>query len=191
MATRPVAVVVTALTAACLLVSACSEERRYRTVSFFFDGVPKPGAPTTQPAAAGQVGPTTKPARRVRQFPQVVMTVHPPYQQNRCRQCHVAYSRGLFKSVEDGMCLTCHTDLTADMKYVHGPVAANACLICHHHHQSPRPRMLLAEGGKLCLQCHDEDELSTGPHHATLDDQPCTACHHAHGSDKKFFIRTK
>lgn len=175
--------------AALSLVAACSETGRYRVLSFFLDGVPPPGQPppTTEPGppatGAGPGAPPEAPPRAQQYY------AHAPYRDNRCGGCHDIESGQMVKSVEEGLCLNCHSALVKDLRFVHGPVAVNACTECHHPHAAPFPKLLLVDPAQVCLNCHDRDDLSTGEPHANLDRQSCVECHDPHGGPDRFFLK--
>jgi predicted CXXCH cytochrome family protein len=175
---------------ASLVVAACSETARYRTLSFFFDGVPPPGASAaesdTQETAA--VVPE-EPGTPARQVARRVFHNHPPYQEGRCGACHNPDGGQLFRTLEEGLCQTCHSSIPGDTGYVHGPVAVNACLFCHHYHRSPNPKLLLDDAKATCLRCHERDSLTEGRYHATIEVQTCLACHDPHEGDNPYFLK--
>ena len=189
MAKRPV-VLCLLMSASWVVCVACSQTTRYHVLSFFFDGVPEPGR-----AGAGielqpgeQTGPAAAPApaRVPKRF-----FAHTPYRENRCEGCHDATSGQLTRSVPDGLCLTCHSKLTADARFVHGPVAVNDCTVCHHFHGSAFANLLLADPVATCLNCHDREDLSVGEHHAGLDRNSCVDCHNPHAGGDRFFLKTR
>jgi predicted CXXCH cytochrome family protein len=176
--------------AAALLVIACAEPARYRVLSFFFDGVPRPGEEQPRGYASGgtvmesdSVGPAAD-----RPPPQPVLP-HAPYKENRCSTCHDLGTGLLVQTPERGLCQRCHENVPGELRFLHGPVAVNGCLACHHPHGSIHEELLLADAKTLCYRCHARDELTTGAHHATLDTQLCTDCHAAHGGDDRFFLK--
>ena len=172
---------------------ACNEVKHYRVLSFFFDGVPRPGEEKKigyerKPGGimdAGSDGFTESFAANVKQY------VHPPYRDNQCAACHNTRTGQLVSSVSEGLCTGCHRNIPGDVRYVHGPVAVRACLFCHHQHASTYPRMLLTDPKSLCLRCHSEADLSTGPHHAQAFSSACIECHNPHGEDNRFFLNPK
>lgn len=178
------------------LAIACSQANRFRILSFFFDGVPQPGSQASDVAPADGGGrPDGKPAEEPFQSQQIarapVQHAHPPYKQGRCGTCHNVEDGQLFKSPQEGLCSTCHGPLTRDPIYLHGPVAANDCLFCHHHHASPYSKILLREPNETCGQCHDPEDLTEGVHHATIERETCIACHDPHGGDNKLFLKLR
>jgi predicted CXXCH cytochrome family protein len=168
---------------------ACSREARHRVLTFLYDGVPPldaditpipveippdPDVETGPPGAAGPAG------RRVYN--------HPAYQRNLCNTCHATESGGVLKTARQGLCQTCHPDKPPRKEFVHGPVAVNGCLACHHYHRAPYPKVLIADAQSLCFTCHVMEELSTDEHHATIEEHRCIACHDAHGGDDRYFL---
>ena len=187
---RKAAVFFAVQAAAVGLAAACSPTTRYRVLSFFVDGVPPPARPSpTPPSNAtalddGAGEPTRQPPPRVLRY-----YAHAPYRDNRCAGCHDIDNGRMVKSVEGGLCLTCHSALVKDLRYLHGPVALNACTQCHHPHTAPFPKLLLKGPTETCLNCHDRDDLTTDEHHAELERQTCVECHHAHGGADRFFLK--
>lgn len=191
--TRPVAIVSTACLAVCVALPACSETTRHRVLSFFLDGVPPPGTPpppkrrgasTPRLTVQAPQAPAESIVGRVRMFP------HAPYRDNRCGGCHDLESGGLVQPLERGLCASCHPTTPGDAAYVHGPVAVNACVQCHHYHASPYPKLLVLDPVATCLQCHDRQDLSEEPHHPKEPEaRSCVECHDPHGGDDRFFLK--
>ena len=178
-----------------LLCLACSQTTRHDVLSFFFDGVPEPGR--ARDTAGALTGDRTSPAVE----PGPVATskqyyAHTPYRENRCEGCHDPTSGQLIRSLSEGLCLTCHSKLTADARFVHGPVAVADCTACHHFHGAPFPNQLLVDPVATCLNCHDREDLSGGDHHAgarlesrSSDQRSCEECHNPHGGSDRFFLK--
>lgn len=169
---------------------ACSSTTRYRILSFFFEDVPEPGKAPVRgyPApfgAAAQPG-VDPPAR-------VVATAnvqpHPPYREHRCGRCHNLGTGELWRTAREGLCDSCHPDMFRRDRYVHGPVAVRDCLVCHHHHGSPRPHMLFDELNVVCQRCHDSTNLLTCEFRSSDEPQSCSECHAAHGGSNRFFLK--
>ena len=76
------------------------------------------------------------------------------------------------------LCLRCHSDYSVDAPanadfWIHGPVAAGWCVLCHQPHSSEYPNLLVYEPpARLCTQCHDRSELLDTEEHlpATPED---------------------
>lgn len=192
MRTRPAVALASLLFAACLALSACSESTRYRVLSFFLDGVPPPGTPPPSRrqypsgrASGSAPDPTAAPA-----VTPARLLAHAPYRENRCGGCHDLESGGLVQPLERGLCLSCHPNTPGGATYVHGPVAVQACVVCHHYHASPFPKLLLADPVSTCLQCHERSGLMEGPHHPRdVELLNCTECHDPHGGEDRYFLR--
>jgi predicted CXXCH cytochrome family protein len=191
LAIRRVAIILAIPMAVLMLAPACSQATKYRFLSFFFDGVPSPEEEAARIAAAERelTAPeeTELPERRKQAATQHF--AHAPYRENRCGACHNIQTGGLFRSDREGLCSSCHADLTADARYVHGPVAVRDCLFCHHYHTSVLPHLLLHEEPAICFKCHDPADLTEGSHHADVAETSCTLCHDPHGGDNTFFLR--
>ena len=95
-------------------------------------------------------------------------------------------------AAQDQGCVTaeCHGEMgTAD--YVHGPVGAMQCAICHQEGDPNHPtrsgkdfQLAFGGGGDLCYGCHDRKDANRNVHKpvATGD---CIACHDPHAADNK------
>ena len=177
--------------AGAMTASACSEIAKYRVLSFFFDGVPKPAAlvPRTKAPRATTTAP--KPAPRERKPRAAIRRAyrHVPYAEDRCGACHNPDGGQLFRTPEEGLCQSCHPDVPGEVKYVHGPVAVNACLDCHHYHKSFHTSLLLENPKAICFGCHDQDDIEEGEQHAAIEDQRCVECHDPHGGGNGFFLK--
>jgi predicted CXXCH cytochrome family protein len=170
------------VTAACL-VSGCSPETRYRTLSFFFDGVPNPLEDSHDPS--GGKGPGSRQKQAViKPRP----STHGPYAARMCEACHQrGGSNKLLLPVEE-LCLNCH-DLNIKKKHTHGPVASGGCRVCHEPHGSGRQFLLSEEPKKFCFYCHDETEVASREAHQAASDMQCTDCHDPHSSDNEYMLK--
>ncbi|MEK7328413.1 MAG: cytochrome c3 family protein [Chloroflexota bacterium] len=184
---------------------ACSQTTRRHVLSFFFDGVPEVGqvsgarmdSRTSPTRTSGVPAVEPRPAALPMRY-----YAHTPYRENRCQGCHDPTSGQLIRSVSEGLCLTCHSKLTADARFVHGPVAVDDCTACHHFHGAPFPNQLLVDPVATCLNCHDREDLSGGDHHQSAptplsvgatrqadDQRSCVNCHNPHGGSDRFFLK--
>src|SRR5690349_17739222 len=86
-----------------LSVGGCdTPEKRYRTLSFFFDGVPNPYAPKVAPGT--EEGADARAGGTV-----TVQHVHKPYDEGHCYECHGdAKEFSEFKAMGPQVCLKCH-----------------------------------------------------------------------------------
>jgi predicted CXXCH cytochrome family protein len=114
---------------------------------------------------------------------------HPPYREGRCRTCHNPDDGQLFRTLQEGLCQTCHPDIPGETGYVHGPVAVNDCLFCHHYHRSQNPKLLLGDAKATCFRCHKRDSLTAGQYHARIEEQGCLTCHDPHQGNNPFFLK--
>jgi len=191
LAIRRVAIILAIPMAVLMLAPACSQASKYRVLSFFFDGVPSPEEEAARAAAAERkrVEADDADLPGAQQPAGSQHFAHAPYRENRCGACHNIQTGTLFRSDREGLCSSCHADLTAEARYVHGPVAVRDCLFCHHYHTSVLPNLLLQESPSLCLRCHDPADLIEGSHHADVAETSCTECHDPHGGDDTLFLR--
>jgi len=170
----------------------CSREARHRVLVFFYDGVPPLDAEDVDVVEAVGESDTEPLASEDQTLPRVVrpggIFRHPHYTTKLCSSCHDS-GASLLKTVREGLCQTCHFQKPEEKKkYLHGPVAVNGCLVCHRHHTSQYPKILVTEAQTLCLECHPTEELTTDKYHATMDKERCIECHDPHGGDDRFFL---
>ena len=65
-----------------------------------------------------------------------------------------------------GLCFSCHENNKTNRAFVHGPVAAGDCNICHNPHSAPYDNLAEEKGADLCLLCHiDRKEEFTRKRH--------------------------
>src|SRR5690349_10490536 len=85
---------------ALIVLAGCRTETKQKWLTFFFDGVPQPGATnaaathvvsqTPQISATNTINRSTTPAPA----PRLAIVIHPPYAQRECTACHEsAYSQ--------------------------------------------------------------------------------------------------
>jgi len=156
--------------------SGCSPAGRYRTLSFFFDGVPDPSAPVIDTSSAGAL----------RRSP--TYSVHQPFAAERCSDCHARRFR--LGPQDSGLCLDCHAEVPREQPFMHGPVAAVACLWCHSAHESAYASLLKGPARQVCSSCHEPGLLNVTrvPAHAD-ESRSCLECHQGHGGGGRHFLR--
>jgi predicted CXXCH cytochrome family protein len=159
-----------------ILSAACS----YRSLSFFFDGVPPPRATTAGPAVPSGLRKSASPAV-------LKGSEHGPYAAKQCDGCHVAGRGNALLVPAEQLCARCHV-LALDKKFVHGPLTSGGCLLCHDPHSSQHAFLLVGESGTFCIRCHDPRALRAVEGHGNAGGA-CTACHEAHMSDRQFLLR--
>ena len=72
-----------------LFVTACDTPTRYKLLTTFFDGVPPLGSATNvAPVAVPDSTPNQVAASPPKPPPEGTFTVHPPFQQHQCAECH-------------------------------------------------------------------------------------------------------
>lgn len=151
--------------------------KNYKTLSFFFDGVPDPSAPVAGAEAS---------ADSLRRSPTYV--AHKPYAEERCDECHASRYR-LTRNSSD-VCMKCHAPVRTQYDRMHGPVAAGACLWCHSPHESAYPSLLRDQDRKVCSQCHSPSMLDSQRTPAHADEgRSCLECHFGHGGERDLFLR--
>jgi predicted CXXCH cytochrome family protein len=162
---------------AAALWSGCSIEKHHGILSFFFDGVPNPDQWQHATAAERQVA--------MRQSP--TYTIHQPFAEDRCSDCHTGFQ--IARTADSKLCMNCHQGKTDEHRFMHGPVAATACLWCHAPHESAFPALLKNSPRDVCIQCHTPAmlETSTVPEHADPTSN-CISCHSGHGGEVRFFL---
>ncbi|USN99288.1 MAG: hypothetical protein H6810_01015 [Phycisphaeraceae bacterium] len=163
-----------------LVWAGCSIKKHYELLSFFFDGVPNPNA---MPIAAAAGDPRT-----MRQSP--TYSAHRPYLDGQCAECH---GRGFSTtSVEPTVCLKCHQSVQREHRFMHGPVAFGACLLCHVPHESAYASLFKGDSRQVCMQCHDKTMLSGADVPEHLDDTTaCLTCHYGHGAEVRYMLRDR
>ena len=94
----------------------CSTKKNYKTLSFFFDGVPDPNAPQ---GFSSRRGSNLKP-----------VFIHKPFAEEKCDSCHLN-TEDIFAraKVRDNVCTDCHAKVLTEFAVIHGPVGAGACLL--------------------------------------------------------------
>jgi len=167
-----------------MLLASCQEQRDYKVLSFFFDGVPDPNA-----RRQIQVSSTVRftEARPLELIPSRAFQ-HKPFALGQCNQCHTADHKQLNKLSSVGLCIRCHTKTTSEFPVMHGPVKVGLCLWCHDPHESDQPHLLKSGEADLCLQCHDQQLLPSNPAHQS-ENSVCLSCHLGHGGTEADLLR--
>ncbi|TAL68781.1 MAG: hypothetical protein EPN82_08895 [Bacteroidetes bacterium] len=167
-------------------ITSCSVEKNYKTLSYFFDGVPDPNAKPVQTD-------TNNLAMKEMDLKQYVKSektyTHPPYGDKACENCHDANAANHLNSNQPGLCYQCHDDFGKNFKYVHGPAASGYCTQCHEPHQGKYQKLLIRNGQNLCYYCHDKKDVMKNEVHSEIEDTKCWECHNPHGSNERFFLK--
>jgi len=167
-----------------IVLASCQEQRDYKVLSFFFDGVPDPNAPRP----AGVLAPVHfTSAQSLESLPPRAFQ-HKPFALGQCSQCHLADRKQLSRLSSVDLCVKCHQNTSKEFKVMHGPVSVGLCLWCHDPHESDQPHLLKSVGADLCLQCHDRQLLPSNPAHQS-DSSACLDCHLGHGGTEHALLR--
>lgn len=105
----------------------------------------------------------------------------------------ILLSFGTVSAQTDAGCMKseCHDDM-AIKKFVHGPVGAGACTICHVPVEGKDHRFdFFAQKDELCFACHEErrDMMLKDHVHKPVADGNCTSCHDPHQSDYRYTLK--
>jgi predicted CXXCH cytochrome family protein len=165
------------------VLAGCRAPTRRALRDFFFD-VPKEEArPAVRPATV-----TTNPVA-VALAPEPTSYKHSPFRDRRCTECHETTTSQKLRAPVTELCWRCHKTLISQARYVHAPVEAGACLVCHHQHQSPEKFQLQRSGRALCFECHEPPDLLRLKAHATIGDAACQSCHEPHCSPRNHLLK--
>lgn len=167
----------------------CDQEKHYRTLSFFFDGVPSPGG--SAPVRPGQA-PGVDAANRADQpeDAQSEIFYHKPYSEGRCNGCHDRNIGNEAPAADATLCRKCHRlydQFRAD-DWAHGPTALGLCGECHKAHESEHRGLLTAGQPELCYQCHDEASVRQRQPHTDMEDPRCSDCHDPHAAGNRLLL---
>jgi predicted CXXCH cytochrome family protein len=110
---------------------------------------------------------------------------HTPVLERRCAECHAGVRRAA-ATAEADTCKSCHRKLATIYPYVHGPLAAGKCLVCHEPHGSNWPSLTLADARTMCTRCHDQPESLA--HVEKARSRVCYLCHNPHSSMNRKFL---
>jgi predicted CXXCH cytochrome family protein len=116
-----------------------------------------------------------------------------------CHTPHAADEKGLIKTDEHTVCLSCHKKIKEQMATsvsVH-PIKAGGgrCTICHEPHQSPNAHLLKGNINAVCSKCHTGHAQFGHPIGSNVIDprtkEPltCISCHDPHGTQQRMTLR--
>jgi predicted CXXCH cytochrome family protein len=114
-----------------------------------------------------------------------VYTFHKPVQDDDCDQCHPMPGQKP-SSIKAKVCFSCH-DVWPRKAFVHGPVGAEECVVCHDPHGAVFPHLARYEVRDGCLVCHDQG--ASRQHVDRAQNRDCVSCHDPHGGKDRFFLK--
>lgn len=175
-----------------LLLVGCTTETKHKWLSRFFDGVPACSA-TNAPSAAVEEGvsvtnATVSVAAQPAQ-PLIPHSLHPPYHDGNCTECHESKFSQKMKGPMNTVCFSCHDDFLAKAKIKHQPADTGDCRSCHDPHESLNKKLLLRTGKAMCLECHDDPLAQGKVRHQAVESGDCLDCHNPHASDVKGLLK--
>jgi predicted CXXCH cytochrome family protein len=161
-------------------VQSCQPKTRYRTLSFFFDGVPNPDAPIEAVHRPDREESPFHPVRRPpAPTPAPIRSIHQPARQNQCLQCHDSVTMAPL-ALDATLCDKCHLEQRLREGWAHGPINLGTCVPCHDPHDSPYLHLLEKPVPDLCLDCHAEDMARQETYHEVPEVDACIQCHDPH-----------
>ena len=173
----------------------CDPVVRHKVVSTIFDGVPNPPPPEQVCAEYADMKVAElrdelsgkKAAELEKKTGKG--SEHPPYAEKKCDDCHNKTKDSGFVTAKEDLCYTCHTGFIKG-PFVHGPVAAKACLYCHEPHNSNFPSLLKKNPVELCASCHLEKRSASAMHDAVAQKKMgCPDCHGPHYGKAPYFLK--
>jgi predicted CXXCH cytochrome family protein len=173
-----------------IYLSGCTSTHSYKTLSFFFDGVPNP----QEKISIHKLDSLTKADSTVLKENLIVeakplMNFHSPYQSKECASCHDQSTMGKFTMPQPELCYQCHDNFKNAYKVLHGPVGGGQCTECHNPHQSLNENLLTRTNQAICTYCHDLEQLIKLEVHRKIKDVSCLECHNPHGGENKNILR--
>jgi predicted CXXCH cytochrome family protein len=125
---------------------------------------------------------------------------HSPASSKLCLTCHQQslqpWRIGFPSGNSEDICFACHNSklIWKSSQYVHGPLIAGGCTLCHNPHGSDNRNYLWAENTlSLCVTCHSEKDHQQSkerrlPYVHGLG-ITCTMCHDPHATDNIFVLQ--
>jgi predicted CXXCH cytochrome family protein len=182
-------VVITILSVILTTVLSCDEEERYKTMTFFFDGVPP-----LEGQDVNDVNSLDKGERQLAQGKMPAFTVHEPSKV--CANCHdmtkiPRWATPEFIKEPLQLCYDCHpgSNYSGSVDYVHGPVAVGDCMRCHNPHRSKQKYLLKLPVPDVCHQCHEKTDIESIAEHSVELLSECLECHVGHSSSERGLLR--
>lgn len=180
----------------CLVLSGCDQVARHKVLTTIFEGVPS--LPPAEELCAEyhekemekylaiQAG---KELAAKGDGKEVVMSLHKPFGEKKCKDCHDFESKvGLVRPKLE-LCQMCHVDFIKGT-FVHGPVGVGDCSACHLPHSSEYPSLLVVDKNRICDKCHTEKRLAANMHKQVMAKRMnCVDCHDPHFGASMYFLK--
>jgi predicted CXXCH cytochrome family protein len=170
-------------------VFSCEEEERYKTLTFFFDGVPH-----LEDEDVNDVNSPDQGEQLMSKDTGPVWIVHEPWKE--CSYCHDMTKKPRWATPEFvkeplQLCYDCHpnSNYSGSVDYVHGPVAVGDCTRCHNPHRSMQKVLLKLPVPDVCHQCHEKADIESIADHSTELLYECLKCHVGHSSSERGLLR--
>lgn len=172
-----------------LLLAGCASGSKSKWLQFFFDGAPGSPVESKQARKFDKVDlppiwldpPRLEPGSNERP-----LTIHQPYAERRCVECHASNFSQTLKGDVSGLCSACHKGFLTKTKFIHAPVSDGQCTVCHFPHQGREPHLLVKPIRELCFDCHKEEYVMSIKACSETPGRICTECHDPHMEDRKF-----
>ena len=180
----------------------------HQVLSFFFTGVPEPGAEQTETVAAASI----EAPKRTPGVLKIEDFLHGPFGAAACKLCHLDpatrnLSAPTVRSTPavgqqlaypwETLCTGCHSEKAAvavasSGLWQHGPVANGWCTSCHNPHKTRRQYMLTQDSNvAMCGQCHTPEALQYTSQHASNPEADCMGCHNPHAGRSHFLLKAE
>jgi predicted CXXCH cytochrome family protein len=168
------------------IISSCVTKRNYKSLSFFFDGVPDPSV--KEKVEISHIDSSAQTVEIDSSITKPIVFKHFPYAENDCNSCHDKKFLGAYVEPLPALCYQCHENFNESYNSLHGPVKGGYCTSCHDPHQSKISALLLEEGQQLCFRCHETSVISPGNFHSDIGEKSCIDCHNPHGGGNNNYL---
>jgi len=172
-----------------LLFAACSVQNSFRTLSFFFDGVPNPDEANRSDGTDSLENTTADSLKLITQVSILDFVIHKPYLQKECATCHNQGQMGSLTQSQPKLCYQCHADFGEQYSFEHGPTAGGYCIECHNPHRAKEKKLLVQPKENLCFRCHNATLVSESLFHNFSEESDCIVCHNPHGGDNQSLLQ--
>lgn len=172
-----------------LFFAACSTQNYYRTLSFFFDGVPDLVDVKEAVVMDSLQTAASDTKDQLSQVSKSALYLHRPYLEKECASCHNQGRMGSLSEPQPALCYQCHDNFGEQYTSEHGPMAAGYCSECHNPHRAKQKNLLVRTRQDLCFGCHETSVISESVFHNIVEESDCIACHDPHGSNNHSLLQ--